>query len=258
MMPEYQRRFREEFHAQNSPWYNGYVNLAYIYVTWLMSLWIFIQCITGPVLWWEWVGLALAFLACMFFEWFVHRYFMHRLIGKNPAAQILYWGHNHHHMFFTDQEMGWESHKDWRTMFLPPYAQLACVTMAVVPAVVLGFAVSENLAWLFMCSVVTTYVYFESIHMFSHMDNKFVRVCPVINTIRRAHRPHHIPRHRAHLNLNVTISIFDWLMGTSDLNSGLVGHLSNGVSGKHVRKDLAAEYEKLWGPEYAVSAEPAE
>ena len=39
-------------------------------------------------------------------------------------------------------------------------------------------------------------------------------------------------------NMNLTFPIADWLFGTSDLDRGLLGHLFNGYSTKHLRTDL--------------------
>jgi hypothetical protein len=39
-------------------------------------------------------------------------------------------------------------------------------------------------------------------------------------------------------NMNLTFPISDWLFGTSDLNRGLLGHIFNGYSTKHLRTDL--------------------
>ena len=38
--------------------------------------------------------------------------------------------------------------------------------------------------------------------------------------------------------MNLTFPIADWLFDTSDLDRGLLGHLFNGYSTKHLRTDL--------------------
>jgi len=38
--------------------------------------------------------------------------------------------------------------------------------------------------------------------------------------------------------MNLTFPIADWFFGTSDLNRGLLGHIFNGYSTKHIRKDM--------------------
>jgi hypothetical protein len=39
-------------------------------------------------------------------------------------------------------------------------------------------------------------------------------------------------------NMNLTYPIADWLMNTSDLRRGLLGHLFNGFSEQHVKDEL--------------------
>jgi hypothetical protein len=69
-------------------------------------------------------------------------------------------------------------------------------------------------------------------------DNWFVRNMPFINTIRRHHTAHHNMGIMMKYNMNLTFPIADWFMGTSDLRRGLVGHLFNGYSEKHVKEEL--------------------
>ena len=39
-------------------------------------------------------------------------------------------------------------------------------------------------------------------------------------------------------NMNLTFPIADWAMGSTDLDRGLIGHLFNGYSEKHIKEDL--------------------
>jgi hypothetical protein len=41
-------------------------------------------------------------------------------------------------------------------------------------------------------------------------------------------------------NMNLTFPIADWLMGSSDLDRGLLGHLFNGYSTRYIKPDVAA------------------
>ena len=40
------------------------------------------------------------------------------------------------------------------------------------------------------------------------------------------------------VNMNLTFPIADWMFGTSDLDRGLLGHLFNGYSEKHLKTNL--------------------
>ena len=42
-------------------------------------------------------------------------------------------------------------------------------------------------------------------------------------------------------NMNLTFPIADWMFGTSDLDRGLLGHLFNGYSTKHLKSDLRGQ-----------------
>jgi hypothetical protein len=61
---------------------------------------------------------------------------------------------------------------------------------------------------------------------------------PFVNTIRRHHTAHHNMGIMMHFNMNLTFPIADWLMNTSDLDRGLLGHLFNGYDGTHVKPAL--------------------
>jgi hypothetical protein len=76
-------------------------------------------------------------------------------------------------------------------------------------------------------------------HFCCHVDeNVFVRHCPLINTLRRHHTAHHNDRLMMEVNMNLTFPISDWMFGTSDLDRGLLGHLFNGYSTKHIKKNM--------------------
>jgi hypothetical protein len=46
-------------------------------------------------------------------------------------------------------------------------------------------------------------------------------------------------------NMNLTFPIADWVMGTSDLDRGLVGHIFNGYNEDHVKPELKPMIEKF-------------
>jgi hypothetical protein len=59
-----------------------------------------------------------------------------------------------------------------------------------------------------------------------------------VNTIRRHHTAHHNQGLMMEVNMNLTFPIMDWLLGTSDLNRGLFGHLLNGYNAQHLKQNL--------------------
>ena len=96
MMSERQAAFRREYRSRIAGWYNGYVHILVIYAIGAMALYIYASHIAG-VAWWEWQIVPAVFLACNIFEWFLHKYVMHRPINVR-GLKAIYERHtlNHH------------------------------------------------------------------------------------------------------------------------------------------------------------------
>ncbi len=167
---------------------------------------------------------------------------MHRPINIK-GLRAVYERHTlNHHQFFTDDEMRFRDHKDWRVTVFPPYALVVFILMSLPAAIILGLALSPNVGWLFMCMTTGMYLIYEFMHFCCHVDeNWFVRNCPFVNTLRRHHTAHHNARLMMETNMNLTFPIADWLFGTSDLDRGLVGTLLNGYDTSHLRKNLRGQ-----------------
>jgi hypothetical protein len=129
--------------------------------------------------------------------------------------------------------------KDWRVTVFPPYALVVFILMSIPPAVLLGLVAAPNVGWLFMCATTGMYLIYEFMHFCCHVDeNWFVRHCPFVNTLRRHHTAHHNARLMMEVNMNLTFPIADWLLGTSDLDRGVIGHLLNGYDARYLKKNL--------------------
>ena len=130
---------------------------------------------------------------------------------------------------------------DWRVTVFPPYALVVFILISTPGAVLLGYVATVNIGWLFICTTTMTYLIYEFMHFCCHIDeNRFVRYCPFVNTLRRHHTAHHNSELMMEKNMNLTFPIADWLFGTSDLECGLIGHLFNGYKTHRIKKDLKA------------------
>ena|SRR5690625_5013782 len=233
-----QRNYRSEYRSRIAGWYNGWLHVAVIYAIGLTAMYVYISHI-GSVAWWEWLTIPVVFLLSNYFEWMLHRHVMHRPL-KNRALRAIYNRHTlQHHQFFTETEMRFAGQHDWRVTFFPPYALVVFILMSIPGALFLGWLLSPNVGWLVMCSTTGMYLLYEFMHFCCHVEeNAFVRYCPFVNTIRRHHTAHHDQSIMMERNMNLTFPISDWLFGTSDLDRGLIGHLFNGYSERHLRQDL--------------------
>ena len=233
-----QAEFRQEYRSRIASWYDGYLHVAIIYAIGAAAFYIYVRNVSGVAVW-EWLTIPVVVVLCNIFEWFLHKYVMHRP-WKNAGLRAIYDRHTlSHHQFFTDDEMRFRDAKDWRVTVFPPYALVVFILMSIPGAIVLNYVVSPNVAWLFMCSTTGMYMVYEFMHLCCHVnENAFVRRCPLVNTIRRHHTAHHNSKLMMEVNMNLTFPISDWLFGTSDLDRGLIGHVFNGYGDRHLKSTL--------------------
>jgi len=237
MMTERQRKFREEYKADISPHYNGLLHVAVMYAVGLAAAWYCLSQIQGAR--WEWLLIVPVFIAGNFVEWFMHRYVMHKRIDVF-ALRAIYERHTRqHHQYFTDVEPTIDSTREFRIVFFP-WRVLATLGVA---GTTLGYLTSlvfnANAGYIVFLTMVAQYLIYETFHYCCHVrENWFVRNVPFINTIRRHHTAHHNWGIMMKYNMNLTFPIADWFMGTTDLRRGLLGHLFNGCSDKHVKEEL--------------------
>jgi len=237
-MSERQRNYRADYRTRVAGWYNGWLHIAVIYTIGFTGLYIYISNMRN-IKTWEWLIVPATFLLCNFFEWAVHRYLMHRP-SKIKLFRAVYSRHTlTHHQFFTEHEMRFAGHHDWRVTFFPPYALVVFTLMSIPAAFALGLLLSPNAGWLFITTTTSMYLIYEFMHFCCHIDESwFVRNVPFVNTIRRHHTAHHNQSIMMERNMNLTFPVMDWVFGTSDLNRGLLGHLFNGYSTDYVKTDM--------------------
>jgi hypothetical protein len=265
MMTERQRKFREQYKADISPLYNGLLHIGVMYAVGISAVWYCLSRIEGAQ--WEWIMVVPVFLAGNFVEWFMHRYVMHKRIDVF-ALRAIYERHTRqHHQYFTDLEPTIDTTREFRIVFFP-WRVLATLGVG---GLTLGYLASlvfnPNVGYIVFLTMVAQYLVYETFHYCCHVhDNWFVRNMPFINTIRRHHTAHHNMGIMMKYNMNLTFPIADWVMGTSDLRRGLLGHLFNGYSERHVKQELRPIIQKfrhdhtrvtLDGPQLSESEEQA-
>ena len=232
-----QHDYRGLYRQRIDGWYNGYLHVAIIYSIGALAMYYYSAHIAA-VQWWEWLVIPVTFLMCNIFEWYLHKYVMHRPL-RFPGLKAIYSRHTlQHHQFFTEQEMRFAGQHDWRVTFFPPYALIVFILMSIPGVMVLSYLISSNVGWLFISTTPAMYLIYEFMHFCCHVeDNAFVRNMPFVNTLRRHHTAHHNQGIMMQQNMNLTFPIADWLFGTSDLNRGLLGHLFNGYDTRYVKPE---------------------
>jgi len=239
LMPEKQQNFRKKYKDNISRWYNGWGHLISIFGPGLAVIFycaIQLENVRGI----EIILLIPIFIGYNFCEWWLHKNAMHKPIkGFRDILLPVFHRHVHqHHQYFSAQHMSYDTNREWRIVLFPPYALLIFMALTLPGAVAVGSLWSSNMGYLLMMLTPIYYLNYEVFHLCCHVENNwFVRYCPLVNTIRRHHAAHHSIPIMMERNMNLTYPIADYLMGTSDLNRGLLGHLFNGYNTRYVRKE---------------------
>ena len=252
MMTERQRRFREQYKSDISPLYNGMLHITVLYVAGAAAIWYCLQQMQDAR--WEWLVAAPVFIAGNFVEWFMHRHVMHRRIDVF-ALRAIYERHTRqHHQYFTDVEPTIDTTREFRIVFFPWRVLLTLAVGGMLLGSLAALVFNANVGYVVVLTMMAHYLVYETFHYCCHVhDNWFVRHIPFVNTIRRHHTAHHNQGIMMKYNMNLTFPIADWFLGTSDLRRGLVGHLFNGYSEKHVKEELRPIIARFRGDDSRVT-----
>lgn len=244
VMTERQRKFRESYKSDISPFYNGLLHIAVMYT---VGAGLIYYCLTHlQDAGWAWLTVIPVAIAGNFVEWAMHKYVMHRLIDVF-ALRAIYDRHTRqHHQYFTDTEYTIDTTREFRIVFFP----WRVLTVLIVSGSALGYLASmifsPNVGYILFITMIGHYLIYETFHYCCHVhENWFVRNMPFVNTIRRHHAAHHNLGIMMHKNMNLTFPIADWIMGTSDLKRGLFGTLFNGFDESHIDPKIKTIVEKF-------------
>jgi hypothetical protein len=237
MMTERQRKFREKYLSEISPWYHGLVHVGVMYSAGIAAIWWCVSRMQGAT--WEWLLIVPVAIAGNFGEWALHKYVMHRKIDVF-ALRAIYDRHTRqHHQYFTDNEPTIDTVQEFRIVFFPWRVLIVLAVMGGLLGFIVGQLINPNAGYVVFITMIGHYMVYETFHFCCHVkDNWFVRNMPFVNTVRRHHAAHHNMGIMMHCNMNLTFPIADWAMKTSDLQRGLIGHLFNGYSDAHLKAEL--------------------
>ncbi|TAL90343.1 MAG: fatty acid hydroxylase family protein [Candidimonas sp.] len=237
MMSERQRKFRENYKANISPFYNGLVHIGVMYAAGIAAIYYCATHLRGAT--WEWLLVIPVFLAGNFFEWGMHRYVMHRRIDIYGLRAIYQRHTREHHQYFTDNERTIDTTREFRIVFFPWRLLAVLGSAAAVFGYILSTIINPNAGYVLALTMVAQYLVYETFHYCCHVhENWFVRHMPFINTIRRHHTAHHNQGIMMKYNMNLSFPIADWFMDTTDIRRGFWGHLFNGYSEKYMKEEL--------------------
>jgi hypothetical protein len=160
----------------------------------------------------EWLMIPAALVFANGFEWLVHRGPLHHPF----PPRIAYNRHTlTHHAAFSAGDMSVRSWRELRIVLFPLYALPALQLLIAPVAALLWWTLGRNVAGLFLLAAAFYYLLYEVLHLSYHLpeDHALAR-WPLVRRLKRHHQRHHDPSVMTAGNFNVSIPLFDWLLGT--------------------------------------------
>jgi len=146
-------------------------------------------------------------------EWVAHRFLLHRRV---KPFTLLYDQHTpNHHAVYQYETMAMGSFRELKLVLIPAFG-VAMISIAISPlALLTGFLLSPNCGWLVLATCSLYVVGYELSHLSYHLpEDHPVSRLGLVHRLREHHARHHDPRLMQKHNFNVTIPLFDWLLGT--------------------------------------------
>jgi hypothetical protein len=208
-------RVRERALAEIPWWYSPYGHLA---ATTGIGLAVLIASVVNivrldAIRWTDLLVIPPVVLVSNYFEWRVHKHVLHRRFWP---FEVIYDKHTPmHHMIYVEEDMALRSVQEFRLVLIPAAGVLGLVLSAAPAAIGLARLWSPAAGWLFLLSTSLFMVSYELLHLAYHAPkSSFIGRLRPIAMLRAHHARHHDPRLMQRYNFNVTVPLFDWIMGT--------------------------------------------
>ena len=147
-------------------------------------------------------------------EYLAHRYLMHQVVG--PFAYLYRRHSGTHHRFFTMDRMSVDSADDFPAVIFPVRVSgFFLVGIAAPLAWGVGALLGAASGWVCLATSMSYYLSYELLHLGAHLPatHPWGRV-GAVRWIRRHHGLHHDSRRMRAVNFNITVPLWDWLLGT--------------------------------------------
>ncbi|MFO0736661.1 MAG: sterol desaturase family protein [Labilithrix sp.] len=211
---ERRERVRTRALAEIPWWYRPYAHLA---STTGLGMIVLVASVIGiarsTFTWTDALVIPIVVAFANFFEWLVHRDVLHK---RRWPMEVIYDRHTPmHHMVYIEESMELRDVKEFRLILIPAAGVLGIILAAAPTAFVVARFWSPAAGWLFLLSASLFMVSYEVLHLCYHAPkDSVIGRLRLIAVLRAHHARHHDPRLMQRYNFNVTVPLFDWIMGT--------------------------------------------
>lgn len=163
---------------------------------------------------WDLLMIPVGILLYNFAEYVSHRWAGHK---KRKLTKLFYKRHaGDHHSFFSAPLLSFETTQDWRIVLFPTYlTAFLAFFLAPVCGYLTSVFFSTNAGYLVAITIIVNHLAYELLHLGYHQpQGRWVHRVPVFRELAHLHRIHHQRNLMNNRNFNLTIPLFDLLLGT--------------------------------------------
>lgn len=165
----------------------------------------------------HWPHLAVAatfFVLANLVEWWAHKHLLHR---RQRFLEPLYDQHvPRHHVFYVESRMAVASRREWGFVLMPKRGVLAIAVMAIPLALLVWAIFGSDYGWVAIMTVGSYASFYEVTHLCYHLPKEhFLQRIGLIRWLSRHHARHHNQSLMNKWNFNVTVPLWDFLLGTN-------------------------------------------
>jgi hypothetical protein len=204
---------RNQLLAETPRWYVPWVHL---FVPSLVGITAIVVALSNlrdlrPV---ELLTVPFVYLFANAFEWWIHGAALHR---RHPLAPVLYDQHTpKHHMLYLTDDMAIRDDREYRLVLIPAFGLFLIFVGQIPMTMALWWFGLPNVACLYLATAIAYAVSYEWLHFSYHLPHDHpVAKNPIILRLAHHHAVHHDPRIMQRYNMNVTVPLTDWVMGTA-------------------------------------------
>jgi hypothetical protein len=213
-MSESVAAFRAKYRAEEiGPHYSGIAHFLFTTSAAIAIIVVTLWGVHAPT-WHQLLAVPIAFLVANAGEYFGHKGPMHH---RTPGLGLIFKRHTlQHHHFFTHEAMAYETLRDAKMVLFPWFLILFFFGgMALPIGVGVYFFAGENVARLFVATLVGYFLTYEWLHFAYHLNPQtLVGRLWLVRVLRRHHTTHHDLQLMSRHNFNITFPICDAILGT--------------------------------------------
>jgi hypothetical protein len=161
----------------------------------------------------ELLTIPITILSAIIFEWYTHRYALHRAF---PGLRKIHELHIQHHMMFHHDTIQVSNEREYQFVLLPAFGMALLIAIIGVINFIFAQFMSSNVAWLAFATQAGCVLYYELAHLSFHLPltHPLMYLLKYFCPLKQHHVDHHNPAIGSNWNFGITNSWSDRIFGT--------------------------------------------